>query len=127
VSLHANPERFYPFFWGHAQERGTNQGSGYNLNIPIARGAANDVYLKHLDNALKHIDDFGTDVLVVALGLDAFIDDPFKGLAITTEGFAHIASAIKTLNRPTLLVQEGGYICDALADNLTSFLDVFTA
>jgi len=83
--------------------------------------------LKHLDNALKHIDDFGTDVLVVALGLDAFIDDPFKGLAITTEGFAHIASAIKTLNRPTLLVQEGGYICEALADNLTSFLDVFTA
>ena len=44
-----------------------------------------------------------------------------------TKGFARIAEAIKSLNRPTLLVQEGGYICDALADNLTNFLDVFTA
>ena len=44
-----------------------------------------------LDHALRHIDDFGTDVLVVALGLDAFVDDPFKGLAITTKGFARIA------------------------------------
>ena len=126
VSLHANPERFYPFFWGHAQERGRGEGAGYNLNMPLERGTADDVYLQHLDHALRHIDDFGTDVLVVALGLDAFVDDPFKGLAITTKGFARIAEIIKALNRPTLLVQEGGYICDALADNLTSFLDVFS-
>ena len=127
VSLHANPERFYPFFWGHSQEKGAGQGVGYNLNIPLERGTADEAYLQHLDLALKHVDDFGTDVLVVALGLDAFVDDPFKGLAISTQGFARIAKAIKALNRPTLLVQEGGYICDALADNLTSFLDVFTA
>ncbi|MGB0609274.1 MAG: histone deacetylase family protein, partial [Paracoccaceae bacterium] len=127
VSLHANPERFYPFFWGHYQEKGAGQGVGYNLNIPLERGTADEAYLQHLDLALKHIDDFGTDVIVVALGLDAFVDDPFKGLAISTQGFARIAKAIKALNRPTLLVQEGGYICDALADNLTSFLDVFAA
>ncbi|BBU54762.1 hypothetical protein KU6B_10270 [Mameliella alba] len=26
VSIHADPARFYPFFWGHAQERGAGRG-----------------------------------------------------------------------------------------------------
>ena len=29
VSLHADPARFYPFFWGHAQERGQGLGLGW--------------------------------------------------------------------------------------------------
>ncbi|TIR69940.1 MAG: histone deacetylase family protein, partial [Mesorhizobium sp.] len=33
VSLHADPVRFYPFFWGHADERGEGAGLGYNLNL----------------------------------------------------------------------------------------------
>ena len=38
VSIHADPERFYPFFWGHAQERGEADGIGANLNLPLPRG-----------------------------------------------------------------------------------------
>ncbi|TIY11375.1 MAG: histone deacetylase family protein, partial [Mesorhizobium sp.] len=37
VSLHADPVRFYPFFWGHADERGEGAGLGYNFNLPLAR------------------------------------------------------------------------------------------
>lgn len=33
VSIHADPVRFYPFFWGHADERGEGPGLGYNLNL----------------------------------------------------------------------------------------------
>ena len=36
VSLHADPVRFYPFFWGHADERGESLGLGYNYNLPLA-------------------------------------------------------------------------------------------
>jgi len=74
---------------------------------------------------LGQIKNFGPDVIVVALGLDAYVDDPLKGLAITTDGFARIGAAIATLNRPTLFVQEGGYLADALGHNLTSFLNGF--
>ena len=122
VSIHADPARFYPFFWGHAQERGEGPGLGANLNLPLPRGTADDGYLKTLDRALERIADFGADVIVVALGLDAHEDDPFRGLAVTTQGFARIARAIAASCLPLVVVQEGGYVSDALGANLTSFL-----
>ncbi len=122
VSLHADPDRFYPFFWGAAQERGTGRGMGCNLNLPLPRGTDDAGYLRALDTALARIHAFGADAVVVALGLDAHIDDPFKGLAITTPGFQAIARAIAGTGLPLVLVQEGGYVSDALADNLTAFL-----
>lgn len=122
VSLHADPDRFYPFFWGSAQERGEGRGIGCNLNLPLPRGTDDAGYLAALDSALAHITAFGADVVVVALGLDAHIDDPFKGLAVTTEGFGRIAAAIAGLGLPLVLVQEGGYVSDALSGNLAAFL-----
>jgi len=122
VSIHADPARFYPFFWGYAQERGTGAGRGANLNLPLPRGTGDAEYLETLDRALTRIADFGADVIVVALGLDAHVDDPFKGLAVTTDGFTRIAAAIAGAGRPVLCVQEGGYVSDALGDNLTAFL-----
>jgi len=126
VSIHADPVRFYPFFWGHAQERGEGDGLGYNLNLPLQRGTGDDDYLKTLDAAFQRITAFGADTLIVALGLDAHIDDPFKGLAVTTPGFSRIGAAIAGLSLPTLFVQEGGYLSDTLGDNLTHVLQGFS-
>ena len=122
VSIHADPARFYPFFWGYAQERGEGRGQGFNLNLPLARGTNDEGYLKAVDKALERISDNGADVLVVALGLDAHIDDPFQGLAVTTGGFTRVAAAIAATDLPLVLVQEGGYVSDALCGNLTAFL-----
>lgn len=127
ISLHADPARFYPFFWGHAAERGTGRGLGYNLNLPLPRGTDDEGFLRALDTALARISAFGADVVVVALGLDAYEGDPFKGFAVTTPGFSRIGAAIAGLGLPTLFVQEGGYLCDALGDNLTSVLTGFEA
>ncbi|MGG7568153.1 histone deacetylase family protein [Rhodovulum sp. DZ06] len=125
VSIHADPARFYPFFWGHAQERGEGPGLGFNLNIPLARGTGDDAYMKALDVALERAESFGADALVIALGLDASIDDPFQGLAVTQDGFARIGAAIAKMGLPTLMVQEGGYISDTLGANLTRTLAGF--
>lgn len=127
VSIHADPERFYPFFWGQAHERGAGDGLGYNLNLPMPRGTPDEAYLGTLEVALRRIRAFGADVVVVALGLDAFVDDPFKGLAVTTEGFGRIGAAIAGLGVPCLFVQEGGYLCDELGENLTSVLSGYEA
>ena len=125
VSIHADPERFYPFFWGHAQERGEGEGMGANLNLPLPRGTGDGDYLRALDTGLDRIASFGADVIVVALGLDAYEGDPFQGLGITTPGFARIGAAIAATGLPVLFVQEGGYICDGLGSNLTSVLGGF--
>jgi len=122
VSIHADPVRFYPFFWGHAQERGEGAGLGCNLNLPLPRGTTDDVYLDTLGTALGRIRAFGADVIVVALGLDAHENDPFEGLALTTPGFGHIGAAIAATGLPLVIVQEGGYLSDDLSANLTSFL-----
>ncbi len=122
VSIHADPIRFYPFFWGHAEERGAGEGLGYNLNLPLPRGTDDAGYLEALDTALTRIRAFGPDVIVVALGLDAHENDPFKGFRVTTAGFARIAAKIASLGLPMLIVQEGGYLQPDLGANLTSFL-----
>lgn len=124
-SLHADPDRFYPFFWGGRQERGEGLGEGYNFNIPLPRGTGDDDYLKALEPALARIDAFGADVVVIALGLDSHENDPLQGLSITTPGFARLGAAISTLNRPTLLVQEGGYLSEDLGHNIENFLKGF--
>ncbi|MDX1711479.1 MAG: histone deacetylase family protein [Rhodovibrionaceae bacterium] len=125
VSLHADPVRFYPFFWGYAEERGTGPGLGFNLNVPLVRGTGDDDYVKAMAPALRRIVAFAPDTLVVALGLDAHESDPLAGLAITTPGFAAIGREIGGLGMPTVLVQEGGYMNEALGANLQSFLSGF--
>lgn len=126
VSIHADPVRFYPFFWGYSEEAGSGAGAGFNLNLPLPRGSGDEDYLPVLEQALERIAGFDPAALVIALGLDAFAGDPFAGLAISTEGFSRIAAAIAASFRlPTLLVQEGGYLCAELADNLAAFLREF--
>jgi acetoin utilization deacetylase AcuC-like enzyme len=88
----------------------------------MARGTGDDAFLKTLDTALAQVSNFGPDVLVVALGLDASIDDPFQGFAVTQDGFSAIGSAIASLKIPVLFVQEGGYLSDTLGVNLTRVL-----
>ncbi len=122
ASVHAHPERYYPFFWGYPDETGAGEGEGANLNLCLERGTGDDGFLAALDRAQDKITRFGADTLVLALGLDAFRGDPFAGLAVTTPGFARIGRAVRGLDLPTLIVQEGGYLCPELGQNLEAVL-----
>jgi acetoin utilization deacetylase AcuC-like enzyme len=125
VSLHGDPSRFYPFYWGYAGECGAEDGRGANLNLPLPRGLGDAQYLECLAPALQSIRSSDASALVVSLGLDAYEHDPLGWLKITTEGFRRIASAVAGLGLPTVLVQEGGYFCPDLGRNLAAFLDGF--
>ena len=63
---------------------------GFNLNLPLAQKIRDEDYRSALRIALNHIGSFGADTIVIALGLDAAISDPFEGLSITTEGFGKL-------------------------------------
>lgn len=125
VSIHADPEQFYPFYWGYENETGSAEGEGFNLNIPVPVKSSDDVWLAALDMAINRIARFQPNALVVALGLDAHEADPLQGGAVTTAGFERIAEQIAGLNLPTVLVQEGGYLTEDLGDNLAMFLSGF--
>lgn len=122
VSIHAHPRRFYPFFWGYAEETGRGEGQGFNLNLALERGSTIVPYQAALDTALARIAAFGADTLVLAAGLDIAVDDPFKGFAIATPELETIGRQIGALKLPALVVQEGGYPSDNLGHNLASLL-----
>ena len=125
VSLHGDPNHLTPFFTGHAHERGTGDGLGYNVNLPLARGTDLAGYLPALRDACDRIRAFAPGALVVALGLDAHEHDPYRFLRIATPGFETLLGEIARLGLPTVLVQEGGYLSDDLGPNLASALRGF--
>ena len=79
-------------------------------------------FLVALGQGLERIAAWGADTLVLALGLDPFEGDPFAGLKVTTPGFARIGRAVASAGLPTVIVQEGGYLCPELGDNLAAVL-----
>ena len=125
VSIHADPNFYYPYFWGHAHEAGVGKGQGFNLNLPLPLGSPDAPWLAAGDMALARVRDFAPTALVVALGLDASESDPLQGLKVTGSGFHAMAKKIASLGLPTVLVQEGGYLSDDLGQNLVHFLKGF--
>ncbi len=127
VSLHAETSNYYPYFTGYAEETGEGAGQGYNQNLPLPLGSADDVFLDAIAKSLDRIARFDPPALVLSLGLDAAIDDPIGAMAVTTEGFERAAALIAGFGKPTAIIQEGGYLCPALPRNLAAFLASYDA
>ncbi|WP_136162343.1 histone deacetylase family protein [Sphingomonas flavalba] len=125
ASLHADPRTDYPFYWGHADERGAGAGAGATLNIPLPHGTGIAAYLAALDTALAALAAFAPDLLVVSFGADTYVGDPIAHLALETADFTPLAARIAALAVPTLVVMEGGYAVDALGLNVAAFLAGF--
>lgn len=122
VSVHANPDGFPVFFSGYADEIGFGAGEGSNLNLPLDHGSDNAAFVSAIEAGIRRIGDYGPDVLLVSLGLDAYRGDPLSVFDVTTDGFRYAAEAIKAFNKPIAILQEGGYPCPELGDNLAAFL-----
>ena len=127
ISLHADPARQYPYFAGYADERGAGAGLGYNLNIPLEAGVADERYLQALEEALLAIAESAPHFLVLSAGFDTFGGDPVGDFALTTGAYSMIGQRIATLGLPTLIVQEGGYAIEALGENVVALLRGFEA
>lgn len=127
ISIHADPAWKFPYYAGFANETGLKAGLGTNLNIPLREGTGDEAYHKSLLRAIKKIREFNPSYLIVPLGFDTYFADPIGGFALTTDYYYRIAQAIRSLQIPTVLVQEGGYNIDALGKNVVTFLEGFQA
>ena len=122
VSLHADPAGYYPFYTGYAHERGHGAGEGCNLNLPLPHGAGNDPFLRALDTALAALAGYGPQALVLALGFDTYKDDPISVLKLDIDAYRGIGARVASLGVPTVVVQEGGYMVQAIGPALDAFL-----
>jgi acetoin utilization deacetylase AcuC-like enzyme len=125
VSVHRHPQDYYPHFSGYPAETGVGAGVGTNFNLPVPAGGADYQYLAAVGTACEHITAFGAEVLVLSLGLDAHADDPAHGLQVTDVGFRAAGEIIGRCNRPTVLIQEGGYNLQRLGATARAFLSGF--
>ena len=125
ANLHADPREEYPYFLGHADERGEGAGEGANLNYPMPLGTAFDRWSAALDDACERIAAFGAEVVIVSLGVDTFEKDPISGFRLKTEDFPRIGARIARLGRPTVFLQEGGYAVAEIGVNAVGVLAGF--
>jgi acetoin utilization deacetylase AcuC-like enzyme len=122
ASLHGDPAGHYPHFTGAADEVGGGPGRGTTRNLPLPDGTGDDDYLEALAEVMGLVAGFDPAAVVVSLGFDTFSGDPLGAFRVTTEGFRRIGAALGAADRPTVVVQEGGYALDALGANAVAFL-----
>ncbi len=125
VSVHGDPAGYYPWYVGHAGERGEGDGADCTLNLPLAAGTGDDGWLEALRAGTEAVHRFGAEALVLSLGFDASVNEPLSFLRVTDDGFARAAERIAGLRLPTAVVQEGGYNVDTLGPLLHRFLSAY--
>ncbi len=122
VSLHADPDRQYPYVLGRADETGEEQGRGENLNLPLPAGTTDEAYLAALDRGLAALMAVPGSVIVVSLGFDTFHLDPLGDFALTTAGYHEIGRRVAATGRRLVVLQEGGYHRPSLGENARAWL-----
>ena len=125
TSIHGDPRTEYPFYLGHADERGAGSGLGANLNLPLARGADYATWSQALETALDAITRYGAQALVLSLGVDTFAQDPIAGFSLHGNDYLRMGERIARLQLPTVIVFEGGYAVDAVGVNVANVLQAF--
>ncbi|MGD9117355.1 MAG: histone deacetylase family protein, partial [Dehalococcoidia bacterium] len=121
VSVHGHPSFAYPYFSGFTDEKGNGAGKGYNVNIPLPEELDGESYRQALGEALRRVERFRPQFLIVALGLDTAREDPTGSWSLEADDFEAVGGMIGWLRLPTLVVQEGGYDTRVLGINARRF------
>lgn len=124
-NLHADPLQEYPFYLGHADERGAGQGEGFNTNYPMRWGTDFARWDEAHADACAKLKQYAPDVVVVSLGVDTFERDPISQFKLVSDDYPKIGRRIEALQLPTLFVMEGGYAVEEIGINAVGVLTGF--
>ena len=122
ASVHADPDRAYPYFAGFTDECGTGTGTGATRNLVLPAGCDDAQFLGAVVDALDAVHRFDPALVVVSLGVDTYEHDPLSDLAVTRDAYHPAGLAVAALDRPLVIVQEGGYAVDAMGGLVRAFL-----
>lgn len=106
---------------GAAGKTGRGAGEGFNINVPLPRGATDGQIIRAFkDKLLPAAEKFEPDLILISAGFDARQDDRLGDFNITDEGFAELtklvmATADKHANARIVSLLEGGYNTEGLA------------
>lgn len=118
ISLHRYSRGFFPGTGG-TEERGVDEGRGYNINIPLPPGTDDEMYQQaYFSIVLPALRAYQPQFIIHQFGTDGHYKDPLVGLGLTTMGYAEIARRTHDLAHEVcdgryLVVGGGGYDIDA--------------
>jgi len=113
ISLHQ--DNVFPLDSGHTDERGTDAGFGYNVNIPLPPGSGDGCYRYAVETVVvPALQRFRPDLVLVACGFDAGAMDQMARQMVTSRGFHQLtemvmAAAGDLCGGRMVMTHEGGY------------------
>jgi len=131
-SFYSNPDVFYfsthqyPYYpgTGAEDEKGTGEGAGYTLNVPLSGGQGDDDYLNIFEEVLgPAIHKFSPEFILVSAGYDTYFRDPLGTMKVTENGFYRMTEFLKKIsidecNGRLFLGLEGGYHIEGITESV---------
>lgn len=118
ISLHRYGRGFFPGSGG-MEERGADEGRGYNINLPLPQGTDDSMYLQaYRTIVLPALRAYQPEMIIHQFGADGHYLDPLVGLSLTTAGYTEIARithdiAHELCDGRYMVLGGGGYDIDA--------------
>jgi len=125
ISIHES--RLFPNT-GRVEDIGAGKGEGYNINIPIPSGSGNKTYETAMNDIIvPMIRDFGPELMIVSLGVDAHYCDPLGHMLLNTQGYIDICRRLydESKGGRIAVILEGGYHLRATAEVLAGIAAMF--
>ena len=117
----------YPFYPGTGSEK--EKGKFNNIcNIPLPAGINSEEYFNAFNFALKKLEEFQPEFVLISAGFDADFRDPLAQFNLEAEDFYLITKRIlestkKFCNGKVVSILEGGYDLQALQDDTKRHVD----
>ena len=118
VSLHQWP------FWPGTGGPGSN-AEGI-VNVPLVAGSGDVEYrTAFVETVEPAVRAFEPELVIVAAGFDAHVDDPLAEMAVSADGFRELAQRCAALAPRVAAVLEGGYNLETLPGLVEAALEGF--
>ena len=117
----------YPYYPGSGSEK--ERGKFNNIkNIPLPAGTGSEEYLNAFEYALKKLEEFKPEFILISAGFDAHEADPLAQFRLKTEDYYLITKRILDIskrfcNGNVVSILEGGYDLKALQDSTKRHVD----
>lgn len=105
----------FPNDRGFVEHIGSDEGTGYTVNLPLPTGSSNKSYLYAFEQVIQPIvDQFKPELIIISAGQDANIYDPLSSMMLTSDCYREMTKIVKNLahkhcNGKLIAIHEGGY------------------
>jgi len=83
---------------GAMDDLGSGDGRGYTINVPVAKGTDDEVWISVLEHVLVPIGRaFAPELVLISAGFDAHRVDPLGQCRLETASFAQLACHVRDL------------------------------